>query len=265
MKKPTKKSAFTLIELLVVIAIIAILAALLLPALAKAKAKAQRINCVNSLKQVGLSFRLWAGDNDDRNPQRVSAKEGGPNFQNNITSGNTYAGVGANPPSALWQIFGTMSNELSTPKILYCPSEYDSAVSQATVWRDNNNTTVDYDGNDNLSYFLGLDADETNPQMLLAGDHNMGPGTANNNTIAPLTTAIWGNAAASVLVTSATANGTSTNANQLGAAWADNGHQKQGNIALADGSVQQVTISKLREALQNTGDTANPHNRLVFP
>jgi len=50
---------------------------MLLPALAKAKAKAQRINCVNNLKQVGLSFRIWSGDNGDRYPQRVPNTEGG--------------------------------------------------------------------------------------------------------------------------------------------------------------------------------------------
>jgi prepilin-type N-terminal cleavage/methylation domain-containing protein/prepilin-type processing-associated H-X9-DG protein len=66
-----RQNAFTLVELLVVIAIIAILASLLMPAMSRAKQKANRISCLNNIRQIGLSATLYAGDYDGEYPRRL--------------------------------------------------------------------------------------------------------------------------------------------------------------------------------------------------
>jgi hypothetical protein len=119
--------------------------------------------------------------------------------------------------------FGVMSNELSTPLILVCPA-------------DNRTPAKDFGPgftNHNLSYFVGIDATDSNPQGFLAGDRNLTNGTP-------------------------TVNGILTMSTNTPVGWTHTMHRFCGNIALADGSVQQLSNSRLQSAVAGT-------NRLAMP
>jgi prepilin-type N-terminal cleavage/methylation domain-containing protein/prepilin-type processing-associated H-X9-DG protein len=240
--KCKQNAAFTLAELIVVIAVIAILAASLLPALARTRSQALRLTCSNNLKQVGLAFRTWATANDGNMPMTLPAAVGGASDQvgqRSITTSQYYS-------RGVFKMFLCASNELSAPKILFCPAEYESSYRQAattfagTVAAGSN--AVPFINDLNVSYFLGVDAQVTYPRMLLTGDHNMGDDA--NPPATPFLAAL-GSVRAFVSL--------GTNAPNVG--WMANMHSKQGNVGMADGSVEYFSRSRLQDALKSSGDS----------
>ena len=210
-----KDRALTRIEVLVISAVSGVLLCLALIWLLQAKRRAGSICCNCNLKQIGLAFRIWEGDNGDKYPMQVPARRGGamePALQGNVA-----------------RIFQVMSNELSTPKILVCPADADRSVA--------NGFAFGFDGS-HVSYFAGLDANDRYPQGLLSGDSNLAvDGAPVNSGLLRIM------------------------ANQS-VAWTAERHQNQGNVGLADGSVQTASSPFLQKIFEQTGLATN---RLVIP
>jgi type II secretory pathway pseudopilin PulG len=256
-QEPNRASpAFSLVDVLVTVVIIIILAALISPFLAN-RARRQQISwhftCLNNLKEIGTAYRLWASDNGDLIPsQQTVVSHGWEEFLTN-----------ANQGAMCWTNYAIMENELGeSPKLVICPADERQAALSFTNKFDNNN----------VSYFVGVSANFNQPQSILGGDRNLGPGaiptndygyspkSGNGNDVAIPTNSAKGPVPWSLKMHSM------DHTNPLGGA---------GFILLGDGSAQTTTTASFNNVwLPKATPTTNwpvghvpatPSIRLVFP
>jgi prepilin-type N-terminal cleavage/methylation domain-containing protein len=215
-----RTNAFTLVEMLVVIAIIGILASVLLPALNSSQRRAQRIWCENNLQQMGIAFHVFANDHSGKFPMAVPAIDGGSmeSVQNGFNAGDVFY--------TSFHSFQSLSNELVRTEILTCLA--DLARNAAS-----NFPSVE---NENLSYFIGVNASFDKPGSILAGDRNL----ATNSFETPTILQIGPNSRLS---------------------WTWEIHRFQGNVLFSDSHVEEWNNSSIK-----TGEgQISPNENLFLP
>ena len=212
-----KTQALTIIEVLVVVVVIALLVGLAVPWIQKSRTKANRLWCTSNLKGIGLGYRIWATDHTNRFPWQISSNAGGTlQFVSDV--------------SQVWRHVAAISNELSSPRTAFCPSD--------TERREVRNFS-EFNSNQNLSYFIGLGASFESPKSILSGDRNL---------------LLEGSALLNQIIT------LSSNAN---VAFDQRIHKTEGNVLLGDGSVQMLTSTRLRDTVHDAAKVST--HTLMIP
>ncbi len=166
------KRAFSRLELAVVVGTIALLAIVATSVLANDRSRSEQVVCLSNLRQMGHAFQLWASEHSEKAP-----------WWTHISNGGSFQAPGDPTPPWLgsrgnaWFQFAWISNELSTPNILVCPSD----VGVGSPRKIANDFSASPSGgfvnpaykNNAASYLIGLHSFYDNPRSVLSGDRNM--------------------------------------------------------------------------------------------
>jgi competence protein ComGC len=228
-----RQAAFTRIEALTLIATLGLLLAVILPALANTGPRSARVICMNNLRQIGIGMQLWGNDHGNEPPHHVLYRDGGTK---------------QHPLAAnAWLHFSWISNEVSTPKIFFCPSDTGTAAGDFS-----GSSTMGYVhpnfGNRATSYLLAF--------SYSADDHRIQSSDRNVYSAGVLSSSYF-NFAAYVRM------------NPLDPAfrWMPGLHGDFGNVLFSDGQVAQADTARLRAAAERGADfLAGAHNwRFCLP
>jgi len=214
------KHAFTLTELLAVFGVLMLLAALAVPVLANGKSSSQRSVCASNMSRIGRALAMWGTDRGDLYPWHVLQSDGGTR--------NHISGLNAN----IWFQFAWISNELSNPKVLACPSDRNTRVAQDFTAAPGGLLTPSY-MNNAISYTLSHPYPE-HGRLILSTDRSMLPG---------------GNIDCGLLKGPAVYQFGFGQSPTVGK-WGDFMHPNGGNLLFSDGSVEQVDGGGLGRAIE---------------
>ncbi len=219
-------AAFTRLELLALLASLALVALVALPALAGGRTRSNRVLCANNLRQIAMAFQQWGNDHDDLQPWEFPPAQGGT-YQHPL-AGN------------VWYHFAWMSNELATPKILFCPTDAGQPARDFSGDPSGGYLHPNF-ANRATSYFLAHPRN-FRPNEMLAGDRNVTADSA---------------LGCSRFIS---AFSTSSQPYPFGLKWTGALHNNAGNLLSLDGRVEQFTTAQLQSAVASlAGDNANLH------